>query len=266
MRTLAYSRTIPLMVVGSLLLAVAGCDKPSDQSTAPNSPQTTEPKSGALTAEARIAGLASDDFSETVSGRLARQVPEFGGVFIDTDGALTAYITHGRRAAAARKALTSEWLKTGRPIRRVKILAGRFSFSQLWQWHTALRSTFNTPGVVVSELDERNNQLRVGITDPQARSAVERAVTQAGVPAKAVVIELTAAPALAISVRNKIRPTQGGTQILGDFTQNGVHSTFTCTYGLNVRNNADPANRYMLVNSHCTQNTPNLGGFINANI
>src|SRR4051812_44500426 len=118
MRTLAYSRTIPLMVVGSLLLAVAGCDPPSDQSTAPNSPQTTEPKSGALTAEARIA-VASDDFSETVSGRLARQVPEFGGVFIDTDGALTAYIAHGRRAAAARKALTSEWLKTGRPIRRV---------------------------------------------------------------------------------------------------------------------------------------------------
>jgi hypothetical protein len=98
--------------------------------------------------------------------------------------------------------------------------------------------------VVWSDIDESGNQLRLGISSEDAIAQVGQRLEQLGIPGDAVVILPTREPVAYSSLRDKIRPLRAGTQILGAY--DGQATDNYCTYGINVTNQNDAANRYMV--------------------
>ena len=96
-------------------------------------------------------------------------------------------------------------------------------------------------GTVFSDNDERIGKVVIGVSELRAESAVRAAMRRAGVAEGDYAIEVTAPIVNMATLRDVIRPTQGGIQI--HFSQ------YVCTLGFN----ADHAGgRSFITNSHCT--------------
>jgi hypothetical protein len=151
---------------------------------------------------------------EEQSVSLARELPGFGGFYIDQTGDLHAYLLDLNRAGAARVALAralaerqrgyTETERALRPRSRVLIHQGQFTFYQLADWRNAVEDfTTSIPGVVWVGLDEHANRVAVGAdrSRPAAvRAVVVRRLGEMGIPAEAITFELTDALANTIPV------------------------------------------------------------------
>ena len=210
--------------------------------------------------------LALTETPRSISGRVASRVPEFGGAYIERDGALTLYLTDVTRERDARGALANELLASGREGRTMRVRHGRYSFAQLWRWKNALRPLLANASVVLLTVDERANRVRIATTN-SGTVALARQIDRLGVPYEAVAIVPTARIVEAGgSVDGGERPAVGGLRVVGFFAQAGHTWTIICSYGPNVRDFADTVHRYMVVASHCAQHSPPVGGFVGANV
>jgi hypothetical protein len=97
------------------------------------------------------------------------------------------------------------------------------------------------PGTVFADHDEANNRLLFGVKNAAAIPGVRTALTRLGIPSSAFAIEVTEPIHMVATLRNWLRPTQGGIQI--HFGQ------FLCTLGFNAD---DGTQRSFITNSHCT--------------
>lgn len=203
------------------------------------------------------------DGARSISARVASRVPEFGGVYIDGRGYLTAYVTDLSRGTLTRKTLINELLATGRESPDMRMRFGRYSYIELWRWQNALRPLLAN-GVVLITIDERTNRLQIATTGSPA--ALVKQVLRFGVPRDAV--EIVTAPLIveAGSVDGGQRPAVGGLRVTGYFEQTDTTYSITCSYGPNVRDFADTVHHYMVVASHCVQHMPPVGGYVNANV
>jgi hypothetical protein len=146
---------------------------------------------------------------EEQSVSLAREVPGFGGFYIDDSGDLHAYLLDLKSAGAARAALArtlverqrsyTETERALRPRSGIIIHQGQFTFYQLAEWRNAIEDfTTSVPGVVFVGLDEHLNRVAVGAdrSRPVAvRALVVRRVAEMGIPPEAITFELTDAVA-----------------------------------------------------------------------
>ncbi len=172
--------------------------------------------------------------------RMAREIPGFGGMFYDENGALTVLlqdITHAPDVHA----------RLGLQARgqRIRIVPSTYDFQDLYRWRDELNTIMSEPGVVTLDIDERRNRVVVGV-DPKSVSRESlatldsvRAATSA--PAQAVIVE-TVSPYYPVQhVQALTRPVPAGVQIHWD--------NFVCTVGFNaIRVNAIG----FVTNSHCS--------------
>jgi hypothetical protein len=186
------------------------------------------------------AGTLDDMFA-----RVAQQVPAFGGLFFDKSGQLTMYLTDiGPTAqAAAETAIASVFGDderiVGRPIR---VLQGQYGFLQLKEWYDVMwTAVFTIPGVIVTDIQEAQNRLYVGVETLEIAGAVEAMLAQLGIPREAVIIEETAPEVPLTSLQTRHRPLVGGLQI--------NFGSFLCTFGFNATRSGV---RGGVTNSHCT--------------
>ena len=198
---------------------------------------------------------------ETGSQRLAQLVPTFAGAVVEGSRTLVVYLTDLRDATNARALIEAHLRDRGRPELSVTIRGAQYRYAQLRSWRDALGLGWSS-GVVIRDIDERNNRLRVGIVGEQARAVVEAALARLGVPPDAVSIEVTALPVpLSHTLHDDFRPMPGGVLIAAAYEQPGFgHVEDICTYGPNVTYNGSP---HMIVNSHCTQEGT-FGGLVGA--
>lgn len=187
---------------------------------------------------------------------MAKRDPGFGGMFIDSDGRLTMYVMpkaleaqdgHSRLAAMSVDAITTfrenDQVTDAAATRRINVIPAQYSFISLYDWHQRLAShVLSGPRVVLTDISESSNRLRVGVEGPDGAQYVRERMAALGIPQDAVVIELTKPFRPLATLRNKFRPLVGGLQINFDF--------YVCTLGfMAVREGVSG----MVTNSHCTR-------------
>lgn len=139
--------------------------------------------------------------------RIAGQLPGFGGMFFDENGVLNVYMKeHPANATALREvqgqvvtAITEVMGRhffaqargpRGGPAKQalpeqaeeIKILKGEFDVLQLAAWRKSLGQVLSMPGIVFTDLDERQNRLTVGIEASTVRESIEAQVNALGIP------------------------------------------------------------------------------------
>ena len=164
------------------------------------------------------------------------EVPGFGGYFYDEQDRLNVYLkdTEGPEAALFRD------LEPGVVVRR-----GDFDFKELSAWRKEMRHVLALPGVVLLDVDEAANRIRIGI-DARAqakslnRERLERELLFKSAPREAVVVDEVEPIRMLASLRDRVRPIPGGVE---------VANFKSCTLGFNVFR----AGVFGFVtNSHCT--------------
>jgi hypothetical protein len=184
---------------------------------------------------------------------VAAAVPGFGGYFLDASGAPAVYLLDPAQRPAAEAALAAFLASRGFSAADLVVLQGQYEYAQLDAWYRLSRnSAFGVAGIVLGDVDEGRNRIRFGVADVGAIGAVQNAVLAAGVPAGAVLVERRSPVARVATLRNRVRPLQGGLQINFFATPVGVPSvSFLCTYGFNATFDGVPS---FVTNSHCSNN------------
>jgi hypothetical protein len=210
---------------------------------------------------AALPGPAQIDEIETADDRfaaVARQVPDFGGMFFDQDGTLQVYML-GQKGPANEALIASLDDVITREIGRGERLSGRgievleaqYSFLDLYRWQQQMSpEMLALPDVVFTDIDEMTNRLRIGITDSPGRAeAVEEYLSKLGVPREAVLISET--KEVWPELRSRRRPLRGGLQI--------NFGGFLCTLGFVATRQGTTG---FVTNSHCTNTQGGVEGTV----
>jgi hypothetical protein len=218
---------VPL-ITGAFLLA-SGC---SDDFTQPT--PTTERLEPAQVADQQ--GSAEDPVA------LARNVPGFGGFFVDEQGTPTIYLKDARQRGAAEKALTPWFSSQGREPATMRVRTADYDWADLDRWHTQTSAeALGIPGVVLTDADEARNRVRIGVEHAAAAGQVRSVLARLGVPASAVSIEVTEPIRQLATLRGTVRPVVAGVQI--------NFPGFLCSLGFNASRSGV---RGFVTASHCT--------------
>jgi hypothetical protein len=222
------------------MLVLGACSK--DEITAPESVDSGVPMPS--TSALQLSQQETPD-----PNQVARAVPGFAGYFLDDAQRPTVYLKDVTQRQAAELALAG-WLSSRGGSLQVR--QARYDWFQLHAWYDrAWTAALSVSGAVFSDVDEGNNRLRFGGTD---LSALAAAVTGAGVPSDAFVVELASPIALRSTLQDRIRPVQGGYQINFLNAAGVVGVSLLCTLGFNAVSELPPftANRSYVTNAHCT--------------
>jgi len=124
----------------------------------------------------------------------------------------------------------------------------------LHELHESL-ALFEISGVVFTDVNEESGRLIVGVEDRGLAVQVENKLVALRIPREAVTIQETAPIVLAETLRDTVRPLQGGLQI--SFLKK--NTTYLCTLGFNAIRTGVQG---FVVASHCTTE---YGGVDNTN-
>ncbi len=192
-------------------------------------------------ASGQVGKTIDDLFAE-----IAQRVPRagFGGAFFNQDGAFSIYLrdfSQKSEVLAALRALLSQWEVPS--LDNITVIPGTYDFSQLAKWKRLLTHTLaNTPWVLMIDVDERENNLFVGVESIELKDQVQQELSKLGIPLEAVTIEEIQPPRFLNTLEGKIRPLVGGIKVQAA----GMTS---CTMGpIATRSGV----RGFLMNSHCT--------------
>jgi hypothetical protein len=118
---------------------------------------------------------------------VSRSVPGFGGAFI-RDGSLHIWLTQpssklrDQAQAALIQSAGSEF-----DIENVQVHSADYSFDQLYEWHSAIIDVLSIDGVILTDIDDRSNRIRIAVESLEAQaSLVEAELSEQGVPRAAV--------------------------------------------------------------------------------
>lgn len=249
-----YSLRVVLLAV-----ALGAC---TDDAVAPqNGPRAAAAAAAAAGQGNRIRAEEAEFF------QLAAELPGFGGYYYDGEGNLVAVVRDPGQSGAARARLGGRLAafkgRSGEHRRdgEVRVRQGRFSFPELAAWRDAVSDSVLgvVPGTLSSDADEVRNRVVVGVRDERARGEVARAVARMGIPADAVVTELSddlelspsfdygAEVSASRSLRSQSGPLQAGMKI--SYYDWRESKWMACTMGLVTVHNGAPA---VLTNSHCS--------------
>jgi hypothetical protein len=223
------SRLFRPVLCAGLLVAMSCAD----------SSNPAEPEGGMLASRAQggpPAELPSAD-------ELARQVPGFGGFYLDANGTPTVHLTRGSDRANVARALAGYLAANGLDAAAIRVQEARYGWQQLERWKDAATlAAFESPGAVFVDNDETANRVRIGVVDLSSLGQVRAAVAQSGLPDDAVVIERAEPIVLVASLQNVVdRPVRAGVQI--HFGQ------YVCSVGFNA---TDGTQKSFVTASHCT--------------
>jgi len=182
---------------------------------------------------------------------VAAVVPGFGGYFLSATGAPTVYLASAATRPLAEQALAGFLASRDFTAADLMVAQGTFDYAQLDAWYRAARpAVFAVPGFVLGDVDEGSNRVRIGVSDAGAAASVSAAMAQLGIPAGAVIVEQHAPVVTVATLRQRVRPLEGGLQINFFPTPAGTPGvSLICTLGFNVQ--IFGVNSF-ITNSHCS--------------
>ncbi|HEV8599392.1 MAG TPA: hypothetical protein VGQ69_08545 [Gemmatimonadales bacterium] len=173
----------------------------------------------------------------------ARQVPGFGGFYLDASGAPTVYLSPGASRAAAERVLAGYLNARGLATAAVNVLEARYNWQELDRWQAAATpAALELSGTVFVDNDETSNRIVIGVEDLGSTGQVRAAIAQAGVPDEAVLV-VQAAPIVQVATLQNVvdRPVRAGVQI--------NFPGFLCSVGFNATSGTQKS---FVTASHCT--------------
>jgi hypothetical protein len=207
------------------------------------------PMKAAWAASDESEGVPSESDGDSVESlddlfaEVASRVPGFGGLFVGPDGTLHIDLLDQRLGRAAQETIEAIFGPERLPLSGIQVLQGQYSFVQLKAWHERLMpQVLAIPGVILTDIDETENRLRVGVEAQALQGVVEAQLASLGIPREAVIVEETEAIEFAShTLQSFVRPLVGGLQI--------NFGNFVCTLGfLAIRAGVQG----LVTNSHCT--------------
>jgi hypothetical protein len=180
---------------------------------------------------------------------LVRDVPGFGGFFLDREGVPTVYLRDVSARTQVERVL-GPWL-AGQGLRGIGLRVRRadYDWVSLERWQgRATGAALAIQGAVSVDADEARNRVTIGVERGMPVAQVRSAVARVGVPLDAVVIEEVEPVRLMATLRDRVRPVVGALQINFD-PDPGTPGSFACTLGFNAIRNGQ---RSFITNSHCT--------------
>jgi hypothetical protein len=172
-----------------------------------------------------------------------RQVPGFGGFFVNHDGTPTVYLTRGSSRAPAERILAGYLAGRGLSTAAVRVVEGRYGWQQLQRWQAAATVTaLVIPGAVFVDNDETSNRVRIGVENLGVMGQVRAAVARVGIPNEAVLVDRVEPIVQVATLQNVVdRPVRAGVQI--------NFPGFLCSVGFNATSGTQ---RSFITASHCT--------------
>lgn len=218
------------LALASLAGAVAGC---ADDLSAP--PE-------AASELAHVLGDAAPVRLDDLLARINDVAPEFGGIFVDPAGQLTILATDAPDRRTLDAALVRALGLDPAEVAAAPVKKCTYPFEQLHALHTRLAAVvLPLAEVSMTDIDDADNRLTIGLVDASAQERVAALVRAAGVPDDAVgyVVQPLLRPTA--KVTEKIRPLRGGLQI--------NRGPSTCTLGFTASRKSVAG---FITNSHCT--------------
>ncbi len=224
------SRLLGLGFAAGAALALAACQDDSS----PTSPDT-----GPLSA--RVQSSQGSDLPS--AAEFARQVPGFGGFFLNQDGTATVYLTRGSSRAPADRVLAGYLKGRGLSTAAVRVVEARYRWPQLERWQAAATvEAFAVPGAVFVDNDETSNRVRIGVENLGAVGQVRAALARLRIPDDAVIVEQVDPILQVATLQNVVdRPVRAGVQI--------NFPGFICSVGFNATSGTQKS---FVTASHCT--------------
>jgi len=233
--------SVRLVLAAGVALVISACQ---DQ---PN-PTSPDPRDVAVSAQRspQGGGLPSTE-------QLDRQVPGFGGFFLDASGEPTIYLARGVSRAPAEQALSAYMAARGLSAASLHVREARYGWQQLQRWQdAATNGAFSVNGTVYVDNDETTNRVRIGVENIGTAGQVRAAAARLGVPVDAVIVDQVAPIVQVASLQNvRDRPVRAGVQI--------NFPGFLCSVGFNATSGGVKS---FITASHCTtkqggvENTP----------
>jgi hypothetical protein len=225
---LSHRILVVSLTTGAIVFA-ASC---SDDSTQPN--QTSDRPE-----QARIA-IQQGSPDDPVA--LARSVAGFGGFFLDEQGTPTIYLKDARQRGAAERALTPWFTARGRAKAEMRVRKADFDWADLDRWFTqSSGEVLSVAGAVFTDADEARNRVRIGVEHAAAAGQVRNVLARLGIPASAVIVEITEPIKQLATLQGSVRPVVAGVQI--------NFPGFICSVGFNASRGGT---RGFVTASHCT--------------
>jgi hypothetical protein len=195
---------------------------------------------------ANVAAIASQETPSQLA--VAQAVPGFGGYFID-DGRPTVYLTDPGQRDAAAQALAGFLDSFGWSASDLVVRQADYDYLQLNSWYGSAESpALAVSGAVFGDIDEANNRLAFGGLDANALASMASVVSQTGIPAGAVSLQISGPVQQVATLRDRTRPPYGGLQI--QFFPTPVSPlVLLCTMGFNAIDGVDTS---FVTNSHCS--------------
>lgn len=205
-----------MAALAAVAVAVSGCGESSEEGAG----RLMGPPDGTQSAAQTAAERAEWRGSERAFFALAQEVPAFGGYFLNEGKELVVYLTDVSQADAMRRALVPFFRelvqargRVGGTPPEVVIRPGDYTFLELDLWRTiAEDEVLPMEGVVLIDLDEKANQVTVGLRGESYRSEVEARVGQLDVPAAAVRLQVYGTPT---PLANDVLSTTGCNHLQG---------------------------------------------------
>lgn len=191
--------------------------------------------------------------------QLSREVPQFGGLYLEPDLAAAGnprksrvanlYLTAGGNRAhgidAARRFLGRNRIQ----LTDVRVLPAKYTYSELLAWKRQIKDVLAVEGVVMLDLDEAKNDLFIGVLSGEAEAGVRSFLRATSVPMSAVRMRVVPPIRRLSTLQDYRRPIEAGRQI--------EYSYYTCTLGFNASLSgsflfATESDRTFVTASHCT--------------
>ncbi len=132
-------------------------------------------------------------------------------------------------------------------VPEIKLLQSKYDIAQLAQWRRDMVNLLDIDGIVLIDLDEARNQIKVGVRTETLRSRIEAELIKLSIPLQAVVIEKTNPFSLSNhSLASRVTPAVGG---LGVNYSGSPVSNPVCTLGFLARHSRGST---MVLPSHCS--------------
>jgi hypothetical protein len=224
------SRLLPLGLASAVALTLAACQDNSN----PTAPDAVPPSD-------RVQASQGADLPP--AGEFARQVPGFGGFFLDRSGNPTLYLTRGSSRAPAERLLAAYLRGRGLTTAAIRVLEGRYSWHQLERWQAqASTEALAVTGAVFVDNDETVNRVRIGVGNLNAMGQVRATLARLRIPDEAVIVERADPIVQVATLQNVVdRPVRAGVQI--------NFPGFLCSVGFNATSGTQQS---FITASHCT--------------
>jgi hypothetical protein len=256
-----------VLLITGLLLTV-GC---SDLTL----PEGTDPEPATLTSLQILPTLSSRELDLRVPpGSVDRRFLEinrvrsgFAGMYYDLEGELVIRLTSSAPEGGLVQSVEAAFQDDDLRIANHRVLSADFEWQELVDWRLRISSGPQwTDAITAIGIDERRNQIGIGVDDLGAEHEIRERLAELGVPDEAVFliesprlswtgrdasVDGSTIAASSHTLQHRQRPLVGGLRI-NHSTQN------SCTYGAAVGGFTYPA---FITASHCTPNPGSVDPF-----